>query len=194
MDVAVQLLQQLRSTQLGIVLQEHQRHLALRTEERFGAAPAFMAFTHQTEVHCHLMQGKKTFHASKLTVFERNSKKIIKVEILEGQSLGYSRNSSSTSEAAKPSGTFAIAIDLQFPRFALSYGGRGGFFLSCTKGQNFYYITNQLVIKFLNIWRHSLFYPSFCEELAAYLVCIRFRSSMISVTTIVAFFSSGSSP
>ena len=30
------------------------------------------------------MQGKKTFHASKLTVFERNSKKIIKVEILEG--------------------------------------------------------------------------------------------------------------
>ena len=88
MDVAVQLLQQLRSTQLGIVLQ---------------------------------------FHASKLTVFERNSKKIIKVEILEGQSLGYSRNSPSTSEAAKPSGTFAIAIDLQFPRFALSYGGRGDF-------------------------------------------------------------------
>ena len=88
MDVDVQLLQQLRSTQLDIVLQ---------------------------------------FHASKLTVFERNSKKIIKVEILEGQSLGYSRNSSSTSEAAKPSGTFAIAIDLQFPRFALSYGGRGDF-------------------------------------------------------------------
>ena len=30
------------------------------------------------------MQGKKAFHASKLTVFERNSKKIIKIEILEG--------------------------------------------------------------------------------------------------------------
>ena len=51
----------------------------------------------------------------------------IKVEILEGQSLGYSRNSSSTSKAAKPIGTFAIAIDLQFPRFSLFHGGRGDF-------------------------------------------------------------------
>ena len=30
--------------------------------------------------------------------------------------------------------------------------------LSPTKVQNFYHITNQLVIKFLNIWRHSLYY------------------------------------
>ena len=30
------------------------------------------------------MQGKKTFHASKFTILERNSKKIIKVEILKG--------------------------------------------------------------------------------------------------------------
>ena len=29
------------------------------------------------------MQGTKTFHASKLTVFERNSKKIINIEILK---------------------------------------------------------------------------------------------------------------
>jgi hypothetical protein len=82
------------------------------------------------------MQGKKTFHASQLTVFERNSKKIIKVEILKGYSLGYSRNSSSTSEAAKPSGTFAIAIDLQFPRFALFHGGRGDFIITY-KGTKF---------------------------------------------------------
>ena len=97
-------------------------------EEWFGTALTFMAVTYQTEVHCHLMQRKKKFHASKLTIFERNSKKNIKVEILEGQSLGYSRNSSSTSEAAKPSGTFAIAIDLQFPRFAHFHGGRGDFY------------------------------------------------------------------
>ena len=84
MDVAVQLFQQLRGTQLCVVLQEHQRRLAFRTEERLGTALAFMTLTRQTEVHCHLMQGKKTFHAAKLTVFERNSKKIIKVEILEG--------------------------------------------------------------------------------------------------------------
>jgi hypothetical protein len=66
------------------VLQEHQRYLAFRTEEWFGTTLAFMTLTHQTEVHSHLMQGKKTFHASKFTVFERNSKKIIKIEIIEG--------------------------------------------------------------------------------------------------------------
>jgi hypothetical protein len=111
----------------SIVLQEHQRHLAFRTEERLGTALAFMAVTHQTEVHCHLMQGKKTLHASKLTVFGRNSETVIKLAILEGLSLGYSRNSSSTSEAAKPSGTYAVAIDLQFPRFPSFHGDRGDF-------------------------------------------------------------------
>jgi hypothetical protein len=128
MDVAVQLFQKLRSTQLGVHLQKHQGHLSLWGEEGLGATLTLWAVAHQAEVYCHLMQRKKLFYTSKLTIFERNSKKIIKVEILEGQSLGYSRNSSSTSEAAKPSGTFAIAIDLQFPRFALSDGDRGDFY------------------------------------------------------------------
>lgn len=42
-----------------------------------------MPVRHQPKIQCHLMQGKKAFHASKLTVFERNSKKIINIEILK---------------------------------------------------------------------------------------------------------------
>ena len=71
MNVAVQLFQQLQSTQPSMHLQKHQCHLALSTEEWLGATSTFIPVTHQTEVHGHLMQGKKTFHASKLTVFER---------------------------------------------------------------------------------------------------------------------------
>jgi hypothetical protein len=76
---------------LSLSATEHQSHLALSAEERFGTALAFMSLAHQTEVHSHPMQGKKTFHASKLTVFGRNSKKVIKLAILEGLSLGCSR-------------------------------------------------------------------------------------------------------
>ena len=92
------------------------------------------------------MQGKKTFHASKFTVFERNSKKIIKIEIIEGQSLGYSRNML----------YFCHRNWFAIPPIFTFLGWSGGFLLSPTKVQNFYHITNQLVIKFLNIWRHSL--------------------------------------
>jgi len=45
---------------------------------------------------------------------------------------------------------FAIPPIFTFP------GWSGGFFLSSTKVQNFYHITNQLVINFLNILRQSL--------------------------------------
>lgn len=47
---------------------------------------------------------------------------------------------------------FAIPPICTFRRWS------GGFLLSPTKVQNFYQITNQLVIKFLNVWRHSLDY------------------------------------
>ena len=40
------------------------------------------------------------------------------------------------------------------------------FLLSPTKVQNFYHITNQIVIKYLNIWRHSLTYPCDLGHLA----------------------------
>ena len=49
-----------------------------------------------------------------------------------------------------PSQLICNSPDFHFPRVV------GGILLSPTKVQNLYHITNQLVIKFLNIWRHSL--------------------------------------
>ena len=52
--------------------------------------------------------------------------------------------------------TFAIAIEFAIPPICTFPRWSGGFLLQPTKVQNFYHITNQSVIKFLNIWRHSL--------------------------------------
>ena len=74
MDVAVQLLQQFRGTQLGVHLQEHQSNFTLRGEEGLPATLPYRMVAHQTKGHCHLMKRAKPFHTSKFAVFKRNSK------------------------------------------------------------------------------------------------------------------------
>ena len=73
-DVAVQLLQKFRGTQLGVHLQEHKSNLTLRGEEGLTATLTYRMVAHQTKVHCHLMKREKPFHTSKFAVFKRNSK------------------------------------------------------------------------------------------------------------------------
>lgn len=55
-DVAVQMLQQLGSTQLRVHLQKHKSNLAFRTEVRLWAAMNSTDRFHKTETQGHLMQ------------------------------------------------------------------------------------------------------------------------------------------
>ena len=53
-NVAVQLLQEFRSTQTCVHLQEHQGHFSFWGEEGLTSTMPFRVLAHQTEVYCYL--------------------------------------------------------------------------------------------------------------------------------------------
>ena len=84
-DVAVQLLYQLRAAQACVHLQDHQRNLALRREVQSASGLRSHNLSRQSKVLRHLMQGKFLPDPSKLALFERFPVQIIKSNYVNGR-------------------------------------------------------------------------------------------------------------
>ena len=69
-DVAVQLLQQLRAAESRIYLQEQQGHFPSRSEERPASQLRPHAFPYQTEVLCHLAEREPLLYPAQFALLE----------------------------------------------------------------------------------------------------------------------------